>query len=301
MKPATRDSYQARITRVLVHIQGHLDEALSLDALAAIACFSPYHFHRVFKAMVGESVKQHVRRLRLERAAYRLRLTDERITEIAFAAGYETHESFTRAFRETFGESPSGFRAHARPPNFPDSPNAVHYEASQRLAAFQPIQPQHSGGTHMTVQLATIDTIRVAFQRHTGPYDKAWPAWVRMLAWAERQGLSGNRRIGLSHDDPNVTDADKLRYDACVEIPAAFEPDQDVGVQAIAGGDYAILRHKGPYERLHESYARLYGDWLPSSGREPRAAPPFELNLTMPTEVAPEDLITDIYMPLAAR
>ena len=151
----------------------------------------------------------------------------------------------------------------------------------------------------MTVQLASIDPIGVAFLRHAGPYERAWPVWVRLLKWAQAQGLAANRRFGISHDDPQVTAADKLRYDACIEVPSGFKPDGDLGVQEIAGGDYAVLRHVGPYERLKESYAQLYGQWLPASGREPRTAPPFELNVTMPTEVAAEDLITDIYLPLS--
>src|SRR5687768_6412389 len=102
MRRDTEQSYQERLLKVLVHIQDHLDEPLRLDALASIACFSPYHFHRIFTGMVGEPVHEHVRRLRLERAAMRLRGTDISVTELAFEAGYETLESFIRAFRSLF-------------------------------------------------------------------------------------------------------------------------------------------------------------------------------------------------------
>src|SRR5262245_8168875 len=114
MNTATLRDYQERILRVLVHIQCHLDHALDLEKLAAIAHFSPYHFHRVFRGMVGEPVKEHVRRLRLERAAGQLKATDRAVTQIAFDAGYETHEAFTRAFRATFEESPIEFRRSHR-------------------------------------------------------------------------------------------------------------------------------------------------------------------------------------------
>jgi AraC family transcriptional regulator len=83
MRKATLQDYKRRILRVLVHIQGHLDDALELEQLAAQACFSPCHFHRVFTGMVGESIKGHVRRLRLERAANRLKLSRAPVTEIA--------------------------------------------------------------------------------------------------------------------------------------------------------------------------------------------------------------------------
>ncbi len=79
MHEQTRQAYKERILQVLVHIQTHLDHPLPLDELAGLAHFSPYHFHRVFRGMVGEPVKEHVRRLRLERAAHRLRFSDQPI------------------------------------------------------------------------------------------------------------------------------------------------------------------------------------------------------------------------------
>ena len=126
MKEDTRQDYAERIIRVLVHIQQNLDDALPLEDLAAIAHFSPFHFHRVFTGMVGESVKQYVRRLRLERAAMRLKHGERPVTSIAFEAGYETHEAFTRAFRSAFGRSPSEFRAAGGAPERIDSPAGPH-------------------------------------------------------------------------------------------------------------------------------------------------------------------------------
>ncbi len=99
MKSSTRSDYAGRVLRVLTHIQEHLDAPLVLSDLAALAHFSPFHFHRVFRGMVGESVLQHVRRLRLERAAMQLKTTADSVTSIALDAGYEAHEAFTRAFR----------------------------------------------------------------------------------------------------------------------------------------------------------------------------------------------------------
>lgn len=110
MRTPTLEDYQKRILKTLVHIQNHLNGDLSLDELADVANFSPLHFHRIFRGLVGESVKEHVRRLRLERAAFQLRFTGQPVTELAFEAGYETLESFSRAFRSMFGESPAEFR-----------------------------------------------------------------------------------------------------------------------------------------------------------------------------------------------
>ncbi len=107
---STLDDYTARILRVLEHIQHNLDAAMAPAELARVASFSPYHFQRIFRGMVGESVMGHIRRLRLERAAAKLKHTDRSVTHLAFAAGYETHEAFTRAFASHFGCPPSKFR-----------------------------------------------------------------------------------------------------------------------------------------------------------------------------------------------
>src|SRR5262252_10971797 len=137
MRTGTVEDYQRRILGVLVHIQNHLDSPLPLDELAEVAHFSPFHFHRVFRGMVGESVKEHVRRLRLERAAHRLRFTGQPVTEIAFDAGYETHESFTRAFGVMFGEAPTEFRNNHRAVAHGPAPSGVHYASDASLDAFR--------------------------------------------------------------------------------------------------------------------------------------------------------------------
>src|SRR6266853_3843414 len=103
-------SYQERVLRVLLHIQRNLDRPLELEELASVACFSPFHFHRIFRGIVGESVMEYVRRLRLEQAAQKLRFSDSPVIDVALDAGYESHEAFTRAFSARFGLSPSSFR-----------------------------------------------------------------------------------------------------------------------------------------------------------------------------------------------
>ena len=127
MRAETLQDYKKRILRVLVFIQENLDRELSLHELADLAHYSPYHFHRIFRGMVGESLAAHIRRIKLERAASRLKFTSQQVIEIAFDAGYETHEAFTRAFRTMTGQSPSAF--HARLVHLPvdRAPSGVHY------------------------------------------------------------------------------------------------------------------------------------------------------------------------------
>ncbi len=297
MKQSTEQTYKERILRVLVHIQGRLDEALCLEELAAVAHFSPYHFHRIFRGMVGESLMEHVRRLRLERAAHRLKFTDQPVTRIAFDAGYETHEAFTRAFRTMFEASPSEFRSLHRTLPLPSVPSGVHFTPDGTVNDFD---VPHKGGPPMDVRVETLDAKRVAFARHVGPYDEVGKTWEKLMSWAGPRGLVGPHMVtlGLVYDDPEVTPKDKVRYDASLVVGDDVQAEGDIGVQEISGGEFAVTIHRGPYDNLGETYRRLCGVWLPDSGREPRSAPALEFYRNSPMNTPPEKLVTDIFLPL---
>ena len=291
MRSDTQIDYRERLLRVMVYIQNRLDGPIPLEDLAKVACFSPYHFHRIFRGMVGESVKEYVRRLRLERAAFRLTSTNRSVIEIALDAGYETHESFTRAFSRVFSMSPSAYRRKCR--NTAVSQTAA--SMWQRQSAIR------MGDETMEVRFETRKPVRVAFVRHVGPYRECGAAWEKLCGFAAQKGWfsSDILRIGISHDDPDVTEPDKLRYDACLTVSGEFEATGEIGVQEIPGGAYAIVTHRGPYGTLEETYRRLFREWVPTSGRELLSAPCFEVYHNDPNATRPDDLITDIYVPLA--
>jgi AraC family transcriptional regulator len=297
MRTVTLQDYKRRMLRVLVHIQEHLDEALALEDLAAVACFSPYHFHRVFTGMVGETLQEHIRRLRLERAASQLKLSAKPVTHIAFDAGYESHEAFTRSFHALFGCSPSAFRCAKRKPPLPAAPSEVHYAPATPAGHFKTTPPRNKA---MNVKIKPMPALRVAFMRHVGPYNKVGETWDKLLPVLGKDGrLAGDcMMIGICHDDPEVTAPEKIRYDACVTVDETFTPEGDVGVQVLAAGDYAMTTHFGPYHKLGVTYSAMFGQWLPRSGRELRPVPCFEVYLNDPQTTDPEDLLTDIYVPL---
>ncbi len=296
MRTETRTDYKQRLLCVLIHIQKHLGEALSLDDLAAVAHFSPYHFHRVFRGMIGESVQSHIRRLRLERAAHRLKFTDQAVTRIAFDAGYEAHEAFTRAFRSMFSQPPSEFRKHHQSVPVGQTPSGVHFSPDGTVSDFSPVTPNPP----VDVEVKTVDPMHVVFARHTGAYDQVGATWSKLFAWAGPRGLVGPNVITFAvvHDDPAVTPPGRLRYDACLVVGAQAQPDGDIGVQTVSGGTYAVTRHLGPYANLGDTYAKLCGAWLPTSKHELRSAPALEFYRNAPMNTPPEQLITDIYMPL---
>lgn len=297
MKETTLRDYQERILRVLVHIQENLDAAISLERLAEVAGFSPFHFHRIFRGMVGESLKGHVRRLRLERAALRLKHTQQPVTNIAFEAGYETHEAFTRAFGAMFGSAPSHFRKQRRELSLMEVSSGVHYGPAEHLDKLALADP---GRSELKVRVEELAPLRVAFMRHTGPYDECGRTWERFVPRMGAQGWIGadTQLFAVCHDDPDLVSPEKIRYDVCVSVDESFEPEGEVGVQLIPGGPHAMATHHGPYEQLGAIYLQLFGCWLPRSGRVTRPLPCREVYLNDPESTEPEELLTDIYIPL---
>jgi len=151
------------------------------------------------------------------------------------------------------------------------------------------------------VRTENCEPRRVAFVRHVGPYENCDVAWKKLNKFAEQHALISPETlaIGIGHDNPNVTPADKLRYDACITVGEEFQRSDEIGVQEIPGGQYAIATYRGPYSGLPEAYRWIFQQWLPTSGKQMRTAPCFEVYVTDPRSTSPQDLVTEIYVPLA--
>ncbi|AWJ88644.1 AraC family transcriptional regulator [Azospirillum baldaniorum] len=281
-KPDTLLDYGRRIERVIDHIAAHLDETLELERLAAVACFSPYHFHRIYRAMAGETAADTLRRLRLHRAAGDLVKGGDGMVQVARRAGYGSVEAFTRAFGQVYGLSPGAYRRQGRlvPPS--DQP------------------PDEERSMH-DVTIRDLPPLRVAAMAHQGPYMNIGTTFERLYAWAAGRGLVGpeTRSFALYYDDPESVPADQLRSEAALLLDGPIPEDGAVHPLEIAGGRHAVLIHKGPYAELERPYRWLYRDWLPSSGHTPADRPCVEEYLNNPRTLPPEEWLTEIRLPLA--
>jgi AraC family transcriptional regulator len=295
----TWNDYQERILRVLTHIQEHLDESLDLDELARVACFSSFHFHRVFAAMTGETIADHVRRLRLERAAMELRSGAKQVIQVALDAGYEAHEAFTRAFKAAYGVSPAEFRRATGPIAILAAPSGVHFRPGVPLTTFN---TNHITTKTMKVITRKIKPMRVAYLRHVGPYEDNSQTWIDITARlsAEKQVRKRSVFIGIGHDNPWVTPAAELRYDACITVDEDYEPKKPVQLQTIVGGDYAVAKNC-PVGEIKDAFQYLFGKWLAPSSRELRPAPSFLVLVDAQNTVARMKQRVDIYVPLQPK
>lgn len=280
-KPSPWIDYEDRLRRVTQHIHDHLDDDLDLNRLSEIACLSPYHWHRIYHGVHGETAAATVKRLRLHRAAGDLARSDMAVADVARRAGYAEVASFTRAFRDAYGLPPAQFRAagsHAR---------------------FQ-AHPKQGANLMFNVAIREFPARVAVTLPHRGSYQQIGRAFEQVGAWFAVRGLppSAKNMIALYFDDPALVAEADLRSLAgiVVDTPPAVEAPYEI--TAVRGGEYAVLRHQGPYVDLPAAYQWLYGTWLPQCGREVADAPPFEEYLNTPRDVPPTELLTDICVPL---
>jgi AraC family transcriptional regulator len=295
----TWNDYKERILRVLTYIQEHLDEALDLEELARVACFSSFHFHRIFAAMTGEMIADHVRRLRLERAAMELRSAAKQVIQVALDAGYEAHEAFTRAFKAAYGVSPAEFRRATGPIAILAAPSGVHFRQGVPLTTFN---TNHITTKVMKIVTRKIKPMRVAYLRHVGPYEDTRQTWIDITARlsADKQIRKSSVFIGIGYDNPSVTPSAELRYDACITVDEEYEPKKPVDLQTIVGGDYAVAKNC-PVGKIKDAFQYLYGKWLARSSRELQPAPGFIVLVNARDAVTPAKQRVDIYMPLQPK
>ncbi len=264
---------------VVDYIDRHLDSKLDLATLAAVAHFSPFHFHRVFQALMDEALGDYVRRRRMESAAIRLRSGHENpVINIALAVGFSSAESFTRAFRAYFGMSPTQWR---KSKNSQASSKTGMVAGKKRQAA---TATGHEHGTSSTMEfpmnvvLIDREPVNVAYLRLTGPYGpgigRFW--WETVAPWMGTNGLMGRDRFGVGLDDPAVTRPERCRYDACVASPEGEVLSGQPHRKVIPGGRYASLAFVGTGPEIPAAWQAMLRDWLPRSGLQPDNRPSFE-------------------------
>ncbi len=279
------------MNRVIRHIYKELSEptegGLSLDHLSTVACFSKYHFHRVFNAYFGLNMAQLIQRLKLKRASYQLAFMPEiKIIDIALDAGFENHESFSRAFKKTYDQTPSGFRSN---PNWDD------------WSELHQINMSHQE-THMEVTTCEFPTTLLAVLEHHGNPKAINQTIAQFIQWRKQSGespLETTLTVGLAYNDPETTPNDEFRFDVCSSVLTDVRPnDYGIVTKQIPGGRCAKITHHGSYDLMGDKIRYLYQQWLMNSDEELRDFPCFFVYRNLFPQMAEHDLITDIYLPI---
>lgn len=278
-------NHNVRMNKVVSYLERNLEDNIDIKYLSSLSCYSEFHFHRVFRACVGESVYSYKKRLLLEHSIKLLLYSEYSITEIAYKTGYQNQSSFNKAFKQQFQVTPSHVRQQG-------------IQQKQTIIKLNPIRK-----VAMTPEIRTIQPIELICARASGSYAEAAPkAWetIMKFAYSNRLMSKETRSIGISHDDPSITLPDHIRYDACLDIKADVSSHQSITTCEIPGGKYAIFLHKGSYQDFQHSYHFIFNQWLPESGeklRDQQACFEHYLNRD-PRKTKPENLRTEIFIPL---
>jgi AraC family transcriptional regulator len=280
-KPQPNSEYAQRIDRVIDYLRANLHRPVKLAELANVACFSEFHFHRIFTAVSGETLNNFTNRLRLEKAARLLRYSEQSLTDIALDCGFSSSATFSRAFRSAYETSPSQFRksgdikkSKIRKELFPQDAYGVPMSAEEKQAAFP-------------VRLIDIPERQVAYIRVTNAFDmdKVLAALTTVIEWAKSQNVfSQGILFGMTVDDPHVTPAHLYRYEVCLASSSRFECMDGMSKLGISklkmpAMRYAAIKVSGDIHKVATAWDYLYRDWLIHSAYEPQHAPALEVFL----------------------
>ena len=283
IKTSTREEYLKRVNVVVDYINNHLDEELDLQKLAEMSNLSTYHFHRIMKAFLGETLGAYIIRVRLETAVRLLRYTDLPVEQIAYSVGYEMPSSLSKSFKQFYDITP------------------LEYRNNKNFVIMKPVQLNPDLNLK-SPKVIDIETKKAIYIRLTGAYSELdfCGAWGKLWAYVKENKLfsAGIEHISIYHDDPKVTNSEKLRTDVCLVLPKPAEPKGEIGVKEIAGGKYAVFLYQGPYTNLGIVYDTIFAKWLPDCGYELRNAPLYEKYINDPSRTEEAKLNTEIYIPL---
>lgn len=296
-----QDEYISRLNRVIDYIQNHYDEELNLTKLAEVACFSKFHFHRLFRTLVGETLNEFVRRVRLEKSIQKLtRERSKSITQIALDCGFSSSQNFAKAFGQRFGMTPSTYRNSKHGNMNSKRGNAVSFHMLYDTDNQKQIHTPQTWETGMRVAVKEMPQYHVAYIRKMGPYSKETSrAFGELMQWAGPRGyLRPEMMLGILYwDNPEVTPPEKCRVDACLSVPVGIQAEAPIGMQFIHGGSYAVCQFEVKTDLFLQAWQDAFS-WLVNSGYESEDQPCYESYHNNPADHPEGKWIFDICIPL---
>lgn len=283
MKTTNKTHYEEQLNKVIEYIHNNLDTNISVKILAEISNFSPFHFHRITKALLGEPIGAYISRTRIETAAKMIRYSNLDIEQIAYSVGFETPSSLSKKFKSHFGVTPTAYRKNK---SYTLKPKQImEITLNIKKPKFEDIPQQECIYYRMHGSYQTLD--------YQGAWEKLW-GQVK----AQKLFTKGIEMIGIPHDDPKVTEETKIRYDACLIIHKEAQPSGEIGTKTLNGGKFAVFLYQGSYKHFEQVYDYMFNDWLLNSNYELRDEPVRERYISDPNRVAEDKLKTAFYIPI---
>lgn len=282
-KQSNKAFYQERLNIIVEYINNNLDGPIDIKTLAEISNFSPFHFHRISRALLGEPIGAYISRTRIETAAKMIRYSNLDIESIAYSVGFETPSSLSKKFKFHFGISPTAYRKNKS--YILKTVNNMETSLNIKKPKIQEIEDSQCIYYRMQGAYKTLD--------YAGAWEKLWGQIKEQKLFAK-----GIQHVGIPYDDPAVTDEDKIRYDACLTIIKEAKATGDIGVKTLKGGKFAVFLYQGSYKYFEQVYNYLFNDWLLNSTYELRDEPTRERYISHPDRVSEDKLKTEFYIPI---
>lgn len=285
-KKETKEHYLEAINRAIEFIESNYCKKIVLEDIAAYSFLSKFHFHRIFKSIIGATAKEYLVRLRLEKAALQLKNSRKEINQIAYDCGYSSPETFNRAFKSFFLTTPILFRKYSKK------------ELAKKDIAYSNISFESLNISQP--KIIEKENLNLAYIRHFGSYEKIDTSFERLLSWANQNLLLNvvPLTLGIVHDNPDLTEESNLRFDAGIVVSKEIQPKGEIGFKKVNGGKFATFRYKGPFESFYSVYDYIYNTSLFEYKWELRDEPILESYISPPPFLGCQELLTDFYLPI---
>ena len=282
MKPIQRVNYAHRIDRVLRHLETlDADTQPEVNALADVAALSPFHFHRIYRLMTGETLGETLKRIRLVQAVPQL-AGEAPITAVAGAAGYATPQAFARALK-----AETGFTA-----------SEIRISSAIRSQLDETLRRPAGGDQPIAVEIVSTEPLQLVALRNVGAYAELNAAYHRLFSqvFAELPMDALRGLYGYKHDDPRFVAPTECRAEVAIDVGGRYCPSGNLHAIEVPGGRAYRLRHLGDYDAIQQTVDALYATAI-EAGEDLADRPPLFHYLDDPEDVAEADLRCDIYLP----
>ena len=301
----SRKEYFQRINRVVDYIDQHLDEEHSLDKLSQMAHFSPFHFHRIFRVLTGETINNYVKRIRLQRAGSMLLGNPEQsVSEVSALCGFNSTAVFCRAFKTHYGQSTGDFRNHhlgqygkngqSERKNGQSSTDPSMYFSEEFMNLNRNMNMEKN------IAVKDMPAMDLIYCRHTGPFNQIGGAYEKLFKWAGPRGLlrfPETKTLTVYHDDPKVTELEKMRQSACITVNEDAKPEGEFGKMHLPGSKCVVGSFKVKPHQFGEAWDAVCR-WLADSGYQPSDGYPYEYYPEEHTDENPPTFTVDICVPV---
>jgi len=309
-KESCKSEYISRINKVMDYIEQNIEQTISLNSIAKVAHFSPFHFHRIFTLLVGETPADFLQRIRIEKAAQQIKVDNSKtISDIAYDCGFSSVSLFSRIFRKHFGITAKQFRNQEQPVLVN---NGIYYSKNGQIKSKKnqllpdldlqlcSVKFKQLIIMETIIKVTEMPIIQVIYCRHTGAFNQIGEAYGKLMKWAGPRGLLNDpctKSLTVYHDDPSITEIEKVRQSACLIVKEDVKVEGEIGKMTIPGGTYAV----GHFEIAETQFEEAWNTmclWLTESGYEPKNGNPYELYHNNHMEHPEHKFILDICIPV---